>query len=282
MLLKSFIFSLCANLIKALTFYHKLFISYSMTLKHILKLCFLLLIFSCNENFHLSKIEGKRIDINDSITSDPSIEDFIKPYRERVNKNLDSIISYAPETYTKSDGEFNTAIGNLMADAVYSEANPIFSKRTGKSIDFVLLNHGGIRSIISKGNITARTAYEVMPFENSVVVAAIKGSQVTDMMNYLAQAKRAHPLSKQVRLTLNKDFEIVTSTIKDKPIDETKIYYVATNDYLSNGGDRMTFFQPNDSLHVLDYKIRNVLIDYFNKKDTLNPKQDNRFIQLKD
>lgn len=251
-----------------------------MTTKHILKLCFLLLIFSCNQDFQLTKIEGKRIDINDSIPSDQSIENFIKPYREHVNNNLDSIISYAPATYTKSDGEFNTAIGNLMADAVFTESNPIFNKRTGKNIDFVLLNHGGIRSIISKGNITARTAYEVMPFENSVVVAAIKGSQVKDMMNYLARAKRAHPLSNQVQLTLNKDFEMVTATINNNPIDETKTYYVATNDYLYNGGDRMTFFQPNDSLYVLDYKIRNVLIDYFKKKDTLNPKRDNRFIQI--
>ena len=57
---------------------------------------------------------------------------------------------------------------------------------------------------------------------------------------------------------------------------------MATNDYLYNGGDRMTFFQPNEGLHVLDYKIRNVLIDYFKKQDTLNPKRDRRFIQLKD
>jgi 2',3'-cyclic-nucleotide 2'-phosphodiesterase (5'-nucleotidase family) len=102
------------------------------------------------------------------------------------------------------------------------------------------------------------------------------------MMNYLAKAKRAHPLSNQVQLTLDKNFEIVNATINNNPVDTTKTYYVATNDYLANGGDRMTFFQPNDSLYVLDYKIRNVLIDYFNKKDTLNPKRDNRFIQLKD
>ena len=70
---------------------------------------------------------------------DSTIDNFIKPFRENVNKNLDSIISYAPETYSKSDGELNTAIGNLMADAVFTESNPIFNKRTGKTIDFVLL-----------------------------------------------------------------------------------------------------------------------------------------------
>tara|TARA_R100001369_G_scaffold65446_1_gene92634 strand:- start:30494 stop:31210 length:717 start_codon:yes stop_codon:yes gene_type:complete len=235
---------------------------------------------SCNENSNITKIEGKRIDIDESLLENQEIEDFIKPYREQVNKNLDSIISFAPETYSKSDGELNTAIGNLMADAVYSESNTVFNKRTGENIDFVLLNHGGIRSIISKGNITSRTAYEVMPFDNSVVVVALKGKQVQELTQYLAAAKRAHPVSKQFQLTLTDDNAVKSATISDKKIETNKTYYVATNDYLYNGGDRMDFFHPNDSLYVLDYKIRNVLIDYFKKTDTLKPQIDNRFIKL--
>ena len=277
--LKSFTFRLCANLTKALTFYRKLYISYSMTIKHLSKLCFLLLIFSC-ESSHISKIEGKRLTIDENIRAQSDIENFIKPYREHINKTLDSVISYAPETYSKSDGDFNTAIGNLFADAVFTESNPIFKKRTGNTIDLVLLNHGGIRSIISKGNITSRTAYEIMPFENSVVVVALKGSQINEMFIYLSKAKRAHPLSRQVQLTLDKDFNISSATVHGKPVNDSQIYYVATNDYLYNGGDGMTFFQPNDGLVVLDYKIRNILIDNFKKTDTLNPKRDNRFIKL--
>jgi 2',3'-cyclic-nucleotide 2'-phosphodiesterase (5'-nucleotidase family) len=252
-----------------------------MTIKHLLKLSFLLLIFSCQSS-HVSKIEGQRLTIDENFSTNQDIENFIKPYRERINKTLDSVISYAPETYSKSDGDYNTAIGNLMADAVYSEGNPIFKQRTGNSIDFVLLNQGGIRSIISKGNITSRTAYQVMPFDNSVVVAILKGGQVNDMFTYLSESKRAHPLSSQVQLTLDKDFKISSATVNGEPIDPSRTYYVATNDYLYNGGDNMTFFHPNDGLVVLDYKIRNVLIDHFKKKDTLHPKRDNRFIQLND
>lgn len=251
-----------------------------MTIKHIFKLSFLLLIVSCNEDVKLSKIEGKRIEINNSIQSNPSIEEYIKPYRQHVNNDLDSVISYAPNTYSKKDGTFNTAIGNLMADAVFAESNPVFNSQTGKTIDFVLLNHGGIRSIISKGNITARTAYQVMPFENSVVVVALKGTQINALVTYLSKAKRAHPVSKQLQLTLGKNFEINTATVNGQKIDDAKTYYVATNDYLYNGGDRMNFFQNNEGLHVLNYKIRNVLIDYFKKIDTINPKIDNRFIQV--
>lgn len=251
-----------------------------MKIKQLFKLCFLLLIFSCASS-SISKIEGKRINIDDSIEPNKAIEAYIKPYREHVNRDMDSVISYAPETYTKNDGELNTAIGNLMADAVFSEGQPVFNKQSGKNIDFVLLNHGGIRSIISKGNVTTRTAYQVMPFENSVVVVAIKGTQVNEMMAYLAKSKRAHPVSKQLQLTLTVNGDVKSATIQGEPIDPNRTYYVATNDYLYNGGDGMSFFQNNEGLFVLNYKIRNVLIDNFKKTDTLNPVQDNRFIKLK-
>lgn len=251
-----------------------------MSIKHVILLFSTVAFLSCVEDYHLTKIKGKRIEINNEINGDKSIEEFVKPFRENLNKNLDSVISFALQTYSKSDGEYNTAIGNLMADAVFEEANPVFNKQTGQNIDFVILNHGGIRSIIPKGNITTRTAYKVMPFENSTVVVSLKGTQINEMLKYLSMAKRAHPLSKQVQITLDKDFQVTSASINNQPIDADRTYYVATNDYLYNGGDRMSFFHPNDSLYVLDYKIRNVLIDYFKKRDTISPKIDNRFIQL--
>ena len=251
-----------------------------MNYKHAVLLTCFIIFSSCKQDIYLNKIEGKQINISDSLTIDQNIEEFIKPYRENVNKNLDSILAYAVDTYSKSDGEYNTAIGNMMADAVYEQSNPVFNKRTGKNIDFVLLNHGGIRAIISKGDITTRTAYEVMPFENSTVVVTLKGAQVQELIEYLSNAKRAHPISK-LNIVLDSDGNFKSAGLNGKPLDFKKTYNVATNDYLYNGGDRMDFFKTNDSLYVLDYKIRNVLIDYFTKIDTLNPVIDNRFIQLK-
>ncbi|MEP1487283.1 MAG: 5'-nucleotidase [Algibacter sp.] len=247
-------------------------------------LFFLLNIFlfsSCkDEKLTLTKIEGKKIEITDSLALNPEIEAFIKPFRDHIQKDLDSVLAYSVDTYSKADGDLNTAIGNFMADVVYSQSNPIFKSRTGKNIDMVLLNRGGIRSIISKGNITSRTAYQLMPFENNIVVVALKGTQVDSLIHYLSKVKTAHPISK-LKLELDKNFNVNSATINGENIKPTKTYYVATNDYLYSGGDRMTFFKRNDSLYVLDYKIRNALIDYFKKVDTINPVIDDRFIQIK-
>lgn len=251
-----------------------------MNLRIFLLNAFVFLFLACKQDVNLTRIEGKRIEINDSFSEMQNIEDYIKPYRNHVNKDLDSVLSYSVNTYSKNDGHLNTAIGNLMADAVLELANPIYNKRTENNIDMVLLNYGGIRAILSKGNVTARNAYEIMPFENIVVVAELKGKYIKEMITYLQQAKEAHPIS-GLNIKLDKDYNLLEANINNKPIKDNKIYHVATHDYLYNGGGNMTFFEKSDTVHILDYKIRNVLIDYFKKHDTLNPVIDNRFIQIK-
>lgn len=251
-----------------------------MRFTHLLILLYFLFFLNCkDEKLLLFKIEGSQISITDSIVSNSEIEDFIKPFRNHIEKDLDSVLVFSADTYSKTNGALNTAIGNYMADAVFDEANPIFKKRTGLDIDMVLLNHGGIRASLPKGDVSAKNAYQLMPFENSLVVVALKGSQIDSLIAYLSKAKTAHPISK-LQLTLNKNFEVVHAKIKNQPIDKNKTYYVATSDYLYNGGDRMFFFKPHDSVYVLNYKIRNVLLDNFNKVDTINPVIDNRFIQI--
>ncbi|MCK5401170.1 MAG: 5'-nucleotidase C-terminal domain-containing protein [Flavobacteriaceae bacterium] len=240
-------------------------------------ICFLS---SCKQEIHLTKIEGKRIEINDALSSDKAVEEYIKPYRKHIDNDLDSVLAYSTDTYSKTNGNLNTAIGNFMADAVFELSNPVFKSRTGNDIDMVLLNHGGIRSILSKGNITSRTAYEIMPFNNSVVVAELKGNYIKDLISYLQNSKRAHPISK-LNIKLDSNFELIEATINKESIDVNRTYYVATNDYLYNGGGGMTFFKKSDSLYDLGYRIRNLLIDYFKKVDTLSPVIDDRFIQIK-
>ncbi|WP_181364051.1 5'-nucleotidase C-terminal domain-containing protein [Algibacter marinivivus] len=252
-----------------------------MRFTHFFILLYFLTFLNCkHEKSNLYKIEGKQIQVTDSIALDSEIEAFIKPFRDNIQKDLDSTLAYSAGTYSKNDGDFNTAVGNFMADAVYSEANPIFKSRTGKDIDLVLLNHGGIRAPLNKGSVSKRTAFQLMPFENSIVVIALKTSQINSLIDYLLKAKRAHPISK-LKLTIDENFNLVDAKIKDEHIKNNHTYYVATSDYLYNGGDNMSFFKPNDSIYRINYKIRNALIDKFNKLDTIKPVIDDRFIQIK-
>ena len=238
------------------------------------------LILSCNNSRILVNTDGKNISINREIEPVKQVEDIINPYKLNLDKTMNKVLSFSVDNYSKNDGDYNTAIGNLMADAVLELTNPVFKDRTEKNIDMVLLNHGGIRSILPKGKVTTKTAYKLMPFENSVVVAALKGSVVFEMINYLKISNKAHPIS-GLELVINANDSYKKIQIGGKAVDSEKLYYIATSDYLYKGGDQMEFFKKSDTLYKLNYKIRNVLLDYFSMHDTLNPKADQRFIKLK-
>lgn len=235
---------------------------------------------ACGESpSQLSVIEGKQLPVTDSLASDEDIEAFISPYRLHVDKIMDSVLAYAPQPYKRTDGALNSSLGNLMADIVMEQVNPIFESRTGKSIDMVLLNYGGIRAPISAGPVTARVAYQVMPFENMVVVVEMPGKAMDSLFNYLAMAERAHPVS-GVQLELGDGGQFRKILVQGKPLDSRKTYQVATSDYLYKGGDHFNFFKLGDTVASTDYLIRNTLIDYFKKVDTLRAETDNRFIKV--
>jgi 2',3'-cyclic-nucleotide 2'-phosphodiesterase (5'-nucleotidase family) len=234
---------------------------------------------SCSQkNYNLTKIEGKQLPITEKGTETPKIEAFIKPYRDHINKDLDSVLAYCPETLDKSTGKWQTSIGNLLADVCVERGNIVFKAREKKTIDLCLLNHGGIRAILPKGNVTTRTAFEIMPFENNLVVIGLKGEQILEITSYIIKVQKAQPLS-GMTFTIAKDKSAKNILIQGKPLDLNKIYYVATNDYLANGGDSMTFFAKGVEKFDLNYKLRNVLIDYFKQVDTIPVAKDIRITE---
>lgn len=237
------------------------------------------LIVSCaNKRYFVAKIEAKRITINNKETQNEQIENYIKPYREHINKDLDSILAFCPVTLDKNDGKWQSTIGNLMADVALQRGNLVFKVREKKDIDICILNSGGIRAILPKGNVTSRTAFEIMPFENSLVVIALKGEQIFELAAFFITAQKPHPLA-GITFTIGKDKIAKNILIQGKPIEKETVYYVATNDYLANGGDNMNFFKKGIQKYDLDYKLRNILIDYFKAVDVIPVINDVRVIE---
>ena len=244
----------------------------------ILSFCFVIV--ACETESNQQKY-GYNIEINQQVLSDSSIVKYYQPFKKNLEESLmNTPISYSSETYKKNDGELNSTLSNMFADATYEMSNPVFNKMSGKNIDIVLLNNGGIRSIISKGNISEKTAFELMPFENSIVVLELNGLSIIKMIDYLRKVKLQHPIS-GLQITLNNDYSVNEVKINGVSIENEKKYYVATTDYLLEGGDKMYFLAETTKTTDINYKMRDILIDYFKKYDTLKLKSDNRFIRIK-
>ncbi|MBC5842717.1 5'-nucleotidase C-terminal domain-containing protein [Flavobacterium sp. F-380] len=237
-------------------------------------------IVSCsNRTYTVTRIEGKQLPITaaNADENDNTIENYISPYRSRINKDLDSVLAFCPVTLDKKAINLQSTIGNMMADVVLEYGNKVFEKRENKSISICILNNGGIRAILPKGNVTARNGFEIMPFENSLVVIALRGREIRELIAYFVKERQAHPLA-GLTFTIDKNNVAKNILVQGNQLQDDSLYYVGTNDYLANGGDNMSFFSKGEHTYDLDYKLRNILIDYFKNVTTVTAKQDSRII----
>lgn len=234
---------------------------------------------SCKSpSFVNTEAQTQYISIDHTIYENTEIDSFLSPFRQHIEADLSKILCYNPENLNKTDAKWQNPMTNLFADVVLEIGNSVFEKRTGKSIDFCLLNYGGIRANIAKGDISTRTAFEIMPFENFAVVLKIDGATVYKIAEFILKNQTAHPLSNMEITAKKDDFKIKQLKIGGNLVDKNKEYYVITNDYLAKGGDHMDFFFDATETHSLDYKLRNMFIAYFSKTDTLTPSTKERII----
>ncbi len=209
-------------------------------------ICLFLVFVSCKKtDMQLTKITAETMTIDNSIKPLEAIDSMITPYKEELIAEMQQVLTYTPKDLLKNDGNKQSSLGNLMVDICFEIANPIFKNQTKKPIDFAMLNHGGIRATISKGKVTKEHAFQLMPFENELVVVEITGEKIIELVDYFIKSERAHPLSKDVELIIDKNgYDL---KIKGLEFDKNKRYTVLTSDYLQNGGSKMNFFKTQKS-----------------------------------
>ena len=231
-----------------------------------------LFIISCYSNYNYNNVDYSRIDIIGPENS--SVNNIINIYKDSIDSKLDNVIGFSKGLYTKDDfskTKFNSSLGNLVADIIFRQADSIFYKSFGNNIDFVLQNHGGIRSSLLEGEIKLTDVYKILPFENEIVVLEITKEIFDEMVLFLSNEKFPHPIS-GFSIINNKAIIDTDRSSKDK-------FFLATNDYLLSGGDNMFFLEKNSNVYHLGYPLRDAFIDYIKNEDNIESKVDNRFIR---
>ena len=229
-----------------------------------------------NSTYEVSEINAKKIILNSQIEQDSTIIGVFLPYKKKMTEEISKTLTYAPNTLERTDGNLQSTLGNLIADLSYKKANELFEKKTGKKVDFSMSNYGGIRASITKGNVTVSNAFELMPFDNTLVVVELSYEKIQELFAYFMAKKKAHPLSNQVELKIrNKTYDIL---VDGKSINKNKTYFVATSNYLQKGGDAMNFFKNPLSIYDSNFLIRDAIMEYFISTDTLISNLDNRVI----
>ena len=121
-----------------------------------------------------------------------------------------------------------------------------------------------------EGEIKLSDAYKILPFENEIVVLEISKEIFDEMVLFLSNEKFPHPIS---------GFSIINNkAIIDKERSSKDNFFLATNDYLLSGGDKMFFLEKNSNVYHLGYPLRDAFIDYIINEEKIESKVDNRFI----
>lgn len=193
----------------------------------------LLMFASCQSPYTLTNIKGSMITI-DSVWDahpDAAAVALLTPYKVSIDSMMYHVVGTSEMTMDRGVPE--SLLSNLVADVLRDAAVKVM----GKPADMGLMNVGGLRNILSEGDITRGNIYEILPFENSLCVVTLKGSVLKELFASVA-ARRGEGVS-GARLEITKDGKLLSGTIGGKPVDDNKLYTVATIDYLADGNDGM-------------------------------------------
>lgn len=208
--------------------------------------------------------------------ADSSAEALIAPYREQLKTEMEEVLETT--TYTMKKAQPESTLGGWFSDVLLDATTALLDEK----VDFVAQNYGGLRiPSLPQGDITVGKIYELMPFDNSIVILELKGSQVQQFVAHFMQLG-GWPVSKGIRIIDKGHTQEIS--IDDKPLEADATYRVLVSDYIANGGDRCDFLvdAPRKKLPVL---IRELVIRYLKShQETVQAESyySNRIIQSND
>ncbi|MGI4739974.1 MAG: 5'-nucleotidase C-terminal domain-containing protein [Janthinobacterium lividum] len=183
---------------------------------------------------------------------DAGAAEFIKPYHDKVLTQMQEVLGTAPVALTKTSGE--NLIVNFVADLQRTAA----AQALHEPIALGVMTNGGMRAQLPAGPITLGNVFELMPFENELLVLDAPGPVVQQLFNYAAPVRMA---VSGATYTVGADNRPQNILIGGQAFDPSKTYAIAISDYLAGGGDNMDFLKTVVPRHT-GLLLRSAIADH--------------------
>ena len=201
--------------------------------------------------------------IDDSIPDDPAVTRMLAPYRGKV-RELDNPIGKLEDELAKG-GMGGGSLGNFVADALRKRAEA----RLGKPVLLSVINSSGLRkNSLSAGAISTSDIYQLLPFENALVMLDLTGEQLRRFLD-LTVARRDAQSGARItyRATAEGKNEIVKVYLRgegagERELDPKATYTIVTIDYLVKRGGDYSVLQEAKNMRQLGVTMRDAVIDY--------------------
>ena len=219
---------------------------------------------SCNNIYQTQSLQHQSYRVSDSIPNNGSLQLLLQPYHIQVNKTMNMVIGTADQTLERKQPE--GTLGNFMVDAFFSMAAEKFNTK----VDVAFVNSGGIRlTQLPAGNVTRGKIFELMPFDNLLVLQELPGTVLQQFLDLTASSGgwSVAGMTMQIKnLPGGKaGKKAVNVMIAGKPLDPNTIYTSANSNYLANGGDNADMLRNIPQISN-GYLVRDALFDYIKKQ----------------
>lgn len=179
-----------------------------------------------------------KVKANSSAAKVIKLVDAAQPAMARVKE----VIGYSSEALTKGYPE--SALSNWTVDIIMKKVESL----AGKRVHVGFGNFGGIRVDMPQGDILLDDILSMFPFKNNLVYLELKGSTLRSVFEWMAST-HVQPVG-GVKMVVEKG-KLTSLLIDDQPVDDEKVYGVATNSFLLSGGDG--FYLGKDALATVIY-----------------------------
>ena len=150
-------------------------------------------------------------------------------------------------------------LSNLLTDMLFQYGNTFCQQYDSKQADMSLLNFGGIRNSIPKGDVTIGDIYKVLPFDNAnVVIIELKGSELTKVFQRFTDKKNQPYSQLQIRYHNGIPFTIL---LNNEKIDDDRIYRLVTINFIESGGDHILSGITFEKVIRTNALLRDVIIN---------------------
>ncbi len=265
---------------------HCILSSFALTEKHqgvfrnisALAIASAMLLCSCRAGYEIASVEGRSVAMDSSFDfpAASAVTTMVEAYKEQISAEMSPVIGYSSALMERSASRDYNILANTLSDLLVGEASRF------AAIDFAVLNVGGLRSDVPAGALTVGTAFEVLPFMNTLCIAELGGDAVMELFTQIAQRGGAG-LSSEVRLEITPDGKLLGAWLAGEEIDKHKVYTIATIDYLAEGNGGMEAFRKSKTLfYSAGTLFRDIFINHVRQLHAagkpLEPKTDRRII----
>ena len=232
-------------------------------------LCALFLLPACNKQVKVVSVstEALPVDASSDAIQDTVYLKQLAPIKADLEQQLNVQIGYAPERLWVGDPE--CPMLNWATDALWEAAKKVYPEK----VDISIVNMGGMRCEWPAGPITKEKVFELMPFDNELVVLTLKGEDIISLCESFAKYGGQGVAGMRVTVI---DGNLADVQVGGKAVDPKALYTVATSDYLSGGTDHMEALTRYVEYWKSDLKIRDLYMEAVQTQDTLRAAVDGR------